>query len=105
MSKRDFTYNFDNNHIMQASQMRATIMALRDSLSKVIPQHSIRLKITTTSGHERYFHVNPTTIADLWAIFKDVEPDFSVEDSAGASVSAGAGASVAGAWGYLPINA
>ena len=83
MSKRNFTYNFDNNHIMQASQMRATIMALHDSLSKVIPQHSIRLKITTTSGHERYFHVNPTTIADLWAIFKDVEPDFSVEDSAG----------------------
>ena len=84
MSKRNFTYNFEQGNVeQQASQMRATILALHDSLSKIMPQHSIRLKITTTSGNERYFHINPTTLSDLWAIFKDVEPDYSVEDSAG----------------------
>ena len=84
MSKRNFIYNFvQGNAEQQASQMRATILALHDSLSKIMPQHSIRLKVTTANGNERYFHVNPTTLSDLWAIFKDVEPDFSVEDSAG----------------------
>ena len=84
MSKRNFTYNFEQGNVeQQASQMRATILALHDSLSKIMPQHSIRLKVTTASGNERYFHVNPTTLSDLWAIFKDVEPDYSVEDSAG----------------------
>ena len=83
MRKQPFSYNFDPNESKQTSQMRAVIMALNDSLSKIMPRYSIRLKITTTNNNERYFHINPTTLSDLWAIFKDVEPDFSVEDSAG----------------------
>ena len=83
MRKQPFTYNFDQSELVQTSQMRAVIMALNDSLSKIMPRYSIRLKITTTNNHERYFHINPTTLSDLWAIFKDIEPDFSVEDSAG----------------------
>ena len=83
MRKQPFSYNFGQTESQQTSQMRAVIMALNDSLSKIMPRYSIRLKITTTNNNERYFHINPTTLSDLWAIFKDVEPDFSVEDSAG----------------------
>ena len=80
MRQRDFTYVMPND---QLAGMRATIMALQDSLARVLQKHTIRLKLTTTEGRERYFHVNPTTLNDLWGIFKDVEPDFSVEDSSG----------------------
>ena len=84
MRQQEFVYAFSPEDFQQTSQMRATIMALNDSLAKILSSgNSIRLKITTASGHERYFHINPTTLADLWAIFRDVEPDFSVEDSAG----------------------
>ena len=85
MRQQAFTYNFSSsNEQFQADAMRGTIMALNDSLAKVLSKgNNIRLKITTSSGHERYFYINTTTLADLWAIFKDVEPDFSVEDSAG----------------------
>ena len=80
MRQRDFTYVMPQE---QLSGMRATIMALQDSLARVLQRYTIRLKLTTTEGRERYFHVNPTTLNDLWGIFKDVEPDFSVEDSSG----------------------
>ena len=84
MRQQEFVYTFSPEDFQQTSQMRATIMALNDSLAKILSRgNTIRLKITTASGHERYFHINPTTLADLWAIFRDVEPDFSVEDSAG----------------------
>ena len=84
MRQQEFVYTFSPEDFQQTSQMRATIMALNDSLAKILSRgNNIRLKITTASGHERYFHINPTTLADLWAIFRDVEPDFSVEDSAG----------------------
>ena len=83
MRQKQFTYGFNDGDIEQASQMRAIILALHDSLPKILSKNSIRLEILTANGHQRFFHVNPTTIADLWTIFKDVEPDFSVEDSAG----------------------
>lgn len=83
MTVKPFVYQFKQDETSQIIHMRATIMALRDSLPKILPKHSIKLKVTTITGAERYFHVNSTTLDDLWAIFKDVDPDFSVEDSAG----------------------
>ena len=84
--QKDFIYTFmqpaDSDR--QAVQMRATILALQDSMPKLLSKGiTIRLKITTQGGLERYFHINPTTLNDLWMIFKDVEPDFAVEDSSG----------------------
>ena len=85
--QKDFEYAFVQSSITGQSstdQMRAVILALQDSMPKLLSQGIIiRLKMTTTSGLERYFHVNPTTLNDLWLIFKDIEPDFSVEDSSG----------------------
>ena len=76
--QKDFDYAFGQS---STDQMRAVILALQDSMPKLLSQGIIiRLKMTTTSGLERYFHVNPTTLNDLWLIFKDIEPDFSVED-------------------------
>ena len=83
MRQEQFTYGFDDGDIEQTSQMRAIILALHDSLPKILSKHSIRLEILNASGHQRYFHINPTTLSDLWAIFKDVEPNYEVEDSAG----------------------
>ena len=83
MRMRPFVYQFEQGEQAQIVQMRATIMALRDSLAKVLPRFSIKLKMTTLTGRERYFTVNTTTLDDLWDIFKNVEPDFTVEDSAG----------------------
>ena len=83
--QKDFIYTFNNNREdAQAVQMRATILALQDSMPAIAAKGiTIRLKITTQGGLERYFHINPTTLNDLWMIFKDVEPDFAVEDSSG----------------------
>ena len=84
--QKDFTYTFTATHDQAATttQMRATILALQDSMPKLLSKGiTIRLKITTQGGLERYFHINPTTLNDLWMIFKDVEPDFAVEDSSG----------------------
>ena len=65
--------------------MQAIILALNDTTPKLI-QHSWKLilKVITRAGFERYFQVNPTTLADLWRIFGvGLTPDFSVEDSSG----------------------
>ena len=58
-------------------------MGLKDSLPKILRTHKILAKITTAEGLERFFHINGTTLDDLYAIFKNIEPDFSVEDSSG----------------------
>ena len=82
--KQNFTYLFDQSDSdVRNNQMRGIILALQNALPRVFPTHNIRLKLTTTSGLERYFHINPTSLEDLWAIFSPVNPDFSVEDSAG----------------------
>ena len=82
--KRDFTYVFDQRDPeIKHNQMRGLIMALQNALPRVFPTHNIRLKLTTTTGLERYFHINPTSLEDLWEIFSPANPDYSVEDSAG----------------------
>ena len=82
--KQNFTYLFDPiNPEIRHNQMRGVIMALQNALPRVFPTHNIRLKLTTTTGLERYFHINPTSLDDLWEIFSPADPDFSVEDSAG----------------------
>ena len=82
--KQNFTYLFDQSDSdVRNNQMRGIILALQNALPRVFPTHNIRLKLTTTSGLERYFHINPTSLEDLWEIFSPVNPDFSVEDSAG----------------------
>ena len=82
--KHNFTYLFDQiDPEIRHNQMRGLIMALQDALPRVFPTHNIRLKLTTTNGLERYFHINPTSLDDLWAIFSPADPDFTVEDSAG----------------------
>ena len=84
--KRDFDYVFHDadSEAAQTTQMRAIVLALQDSMPAIAAKGlSIRLKITTTNGLERYFHVNATTLSDLWLMFSNVEPDFSVEDSSG----------------------
>jgi hypothetical protein len=82
--KQNFTYLFDQiDPETKHNQMRGLIMALQNALPRVFPTHNIRLKLTTTSGLERYFHINPTSLDDLWEIFSPADPDFSVEDSSG----------------------
>ena len=81
--KQNFTYLFDQDPEIKHNQMRGLIMALQNALPRILPSHNIRLKLTTVDGLERYFHINPTTLEDLWEIFSPVDPDFSVEDSAG----------------------
>ena len=82
--KQNFTYLFDQmDPETKHNQMRGLIMALQNALPRVFPTHNIRLKLTTTNGLERYFHINPTSLDDLWEIFSPADPDFSVEDSAG----------------------
>lgn len=83
MRKTEFVHEFSPVQEHQPAYMRATVMALRDCMKSVLPHYSIKLHVQTQTGKKRYFHVNKTTLDDLWDIFKDVEPDFSVEDSAG----------------------
>ena len=75
--KQNFSYIFDQSDVdTRNNQMRGIIMALQNALPRVFPTHNIRLKLTTTTGLERYFHINPTSLDDLWEIFSPVNPDF-----------------------------
>ena len=85
--KQNFSWNFQPDPSSQTTTMQAIILALNDITPKLISRNSglkLMLKVITRKGFERYFQVNPTTLADLWAIFgAGLTPDFSVEDSSG----------------------
>ena len=83
--KQNFSLPFEPSLEAQTITMQAIILALNDTTPKLIQQSwKLVLKVITRAGFERYFQVNPTTLADLWAIFgAGLTPDFSVEDSSG----------------------
>ena len=83
--KRDWTYSFvDNNNAQRSlnAQMLGITYALSESLARIGKTNALVLDLETIQGKHRYFHVNTSTVSDLYEIFKSPEPNFDVTDSA-----------------------